>query len=300
MSFFSRFSRKSGKSDDALYAQVWREIESKNVDEGLWARLWAENKGDEDKTKAAYLKERVSQLLDAEVDVRTSGNKTQIEWNRSFLKRLWRVDEIRASFYVLAPFYMLPVILWNASGAVVLKAIYGAAVAAIIVVTIIVVDRWRVLRKRTKTEVNSGNQGAGVKKSIYAGFWIRGLAFVIDGFIISVFLLVPIQSFISDAMAQFAPIPVVYWILFWIWKGATPGKMLVRIKIVKADTLSQPSVGALVGRSISYYVSAIPFYLGYLWILAEEDKRGFHDKLSGTAVIYPARVELGARETLEE
>jgi len=28
MSFFSRFNRKSGKSDETLYAQVWREIES--------------------------------------------------------------------------------------------------------------------------------------------------------------------------------------------------------------------------------------------------------------------------------
>jgi len=62
MSFFSRFTRKSGKSDETLYAQVWCEIESKNVDEGLWARLWSENKGDEEKTKAAYLKERVKQL----------------------------------------------------------------------------------------------------------------------------------------------------------------------------------------------------------------------------------------------
>jgi len=65
MSFFSRFTRKSGKSDDALYAQVWREIESKNVDEGLWARLWAENKGHEEKTKAAYLNERVKQLQES-------------------------------------------------------------------------------------------------------------------------------------------------------------------------------------------------------------------------------------------
>ena len=62
MSFFLRFNRKSGKSDDALYVQVWREIESKNVDEGLWARLWAANKGDEEKTKTAYLNERVKQL----------------------------------------------------------------------------------------------------------------------------------------------------------------------------------------------------------------------------------------------
>ena len=59
MSFFSRFNRKSGKSDDALYAQVRREIESKTFDEGLWVRLWAENKDDEEKTKAAYLNERV-------------------------------------------------------------------------------------------------------------------------------------------------------------------------------------------------------------------------------------------------
>ena len=62
-----RRRHSSSEKQQQLYAQVWSELESNNVDKGLWAQLWAENKGDEEKAKATYLKERVSQLLDAGV-----------------------------------------------------------------------------------------------------------------------------------------------------------------------------------------------------------------------------------------
>jgi uncharacterized RDD family membrane protein YckC len=38
-----------------------------------------------------------------------------------------------------------------------------------------------------------------------------------------------------------------------------------------------------------YLLSALPFYLGFLWILGPE-RRGFHDRLAGTEVIYARRL----------
>jgi len=49
-------------TDDELYALAWQELEEQTFDKGLWARLFAENSGDENKIKAAYIKERVEAL----------------------------------------------------------------------------------------------------------------------------------------------------------------------------------------------------------------------------------------------
>ena len=48
--------------DNQLYAIGWKEVEEDNRDEGLWARLFVENDGDETKTRVAYLKHRVDAL----------------------------------------------------------------------------------------------------------------------------------------------------------------------------------------------------------------------------------------------
>ena len=78
---------------------------------------------------------------------------------------------------------------------------------------------------------------------------------------------------------------VVATILFWRFRGATPGKMLVKAKIVRADDLGQPSSGRLIGRFLAYFVSIIPFFLGFLWIAFDKRKQGWHDKIAGTVVV---------------
>ena len=148
-----------------------------------------------------------------------------------------------------------------------------------------------------------------MEKSIYAGFWIRALASIIDTIIMVVPMVIFLTSIYpdyfsfsldtnSDALMYRGPIDVVvqlgvpcfYTILFWRLKGATPGKMIVEIKVVDAETLLEPSVPSLIGRYFAYIVSTIPLCLGFLWVAWGKDKRGFHDKLAGTAVIYPGRV----------
>jgi len=79
---------------------------------------------------------------------------------------------------------------------------------------------------------------------------------------------------------------IVATILFWRFRGATPGKMLVKAKIVKASDLGQPSTGQLTGRFFAYLVSFIPACLGFIWIAFDKRKQSWHDKLAGTVVVH--------------
>jgi len=79
---------------------------------------------------------------------------------------------------------------------------------------------------------------------------------------------------------------IVATIVFWRFRGATPGKMLTKARIVSASNLGRPSTGQLTGRFFAYLVSFIPACLGFLWIAFDKRKQGWHDKLAGTVVVH--------------
>ena len=72
---------------------------------------------------------------------------------------------------------------------------------------------------------------------------------------------------------------------FWRCQGATPGKIAIAARIVDAQTGQPPSTARLVVRLFAYVVSALPLYLGFLWIAFDRRKQGWHDKIAGTVVI---------------
>ena len=72
---------------------------------------------------------------------------------------------------------------------------------------------------------------------------------------------------------------------FWRYCGATPGKVALGVKIVDANTLLPASTARLVLRFFGYLVSALPLYLGFLWIAIDRRKQGWHDKIARTIVI---------------
>ncbi len=74
-------------------------------------------------------------------------------------------------------------------------------------------------------------------------------------------------------------------ILFWVFKNATPGKMLFKSVIVDAQTFRAPSVSQNVIRYLGYFLSLFPLGLGFLWVAFDQRKQGWHDKLAGTVVI---------------
>ncbi|MES9846656.1 MAG: RDD family protein [Candidatus Sedimenticola sp. PURPLELP] len=133
----------------------------------------------------------------------------------------------------------------------------------------------------------------------YAGFWHRAGATLIDSIIIGIITAPMLYSVYgadyftstetliagsADFVVSYL-LPAVAIVLFWRYWGATPGKMLIHVKIVDARTYNPPSAGQLVGRYLGYLASAIPLMLGFIWIAFDRKKQGFHDKLSGTVVI---------------
>lgn len=70
-----RWSKTLSKEQtDVLYERAWGELNGGNLESGLWARLLAENNGNEEKTKGAYLKERVKQLQESDKAEETPAN----------------------------------------------------------------------------------------------------------------------------------------------------------------------------------------------------------------------------------
>jgi uncharacterized RDD family membrane protein YckC len=75
--------------------------------------------------------------------------------------------------------------------------------------------------------------------------------------------------------------------LFWKrWRGATPGKKFVNIKIVDSKTYKEISNKQAITRSFGYIASTFAFLIGFLMVAFRKDKRGLHDLLAGTVVIY--------------
>lgn len=132
----------------------------------------------------------------------------------------------------------------------------------------------------------------------YAGFWIRTLAALIDSAFVMMIttpalLAIYGMSFInSEKIVNGAWNIIISWIfpalaviLFWLYKSATPGKMITKIKIVDAKTGNKPNKGQCIGRYFAYYVSVIPLLLGIFWVGLDKRKQGWHDKIAGTLVI---------------
>lgn len=77
----------------------------------------------------------------------------------------------------------------------------------------------------------------------------------------------------------------VYVTICWHQWAATPGKMLMRLKIVDATTGEPMKDWQSIMRLAGYFVSAIPFGLGFFWMGTNRQKRGWHDYMANTVVI---------------
>jgi uncharacterized RDD family membrane protein YckC len=131
-----------------------------------------------------------------------------------------------------------------------------------------------------------------------AGFWRRVGAHVVDGFILNVFVF--FASFLMGLMAGVTGtepsgaallggviglvVPMLYCVSFWVKKGATPGKMMLGIRVVREDGGDVTS-GQSIIRYIGYLPSSLVLGLGYLWMLFDGEKRCWHDIMAGTRVV---------------
>lgn len=116
-------------------------------------------------------------------------------------------------------------------------------------------------------------------------------AFLVD-FVISVLVGIAgsaIGSVISgDLIAINTLVSIGYWIVVLILvatRGQSPGKMVIGIKIVKTDGRSIGFGTTLLREIIGKIISSIIILLGYIWILFDGQRQGWHDKIASTYVV---------------
>lgn len=76
----------------------------------------------------------------------------------------------------------------------------------------------------------------------------------------------------------------VTFILFWHTGGQTPGKKMMKLKVVDARSYQTASWGNLIIRFFGYFLSALTL-IGFFTGMFRHDKRALHDLISNTAVI---------------
>jgi len=146
---------------------------------------------------------------------------------------------------------------------------------------------------------------------MYGGFWRRFFAFMLDNLIIyllswTVFF---IGMFASGASAVLPDLGsgwghmlaaafriavlfnilclfmcMIYFTYFIGICGRTPGKMVLRLKVIRENG-EAPGFGTAFLRWIGYFLSSLPLNLGFIWIAFDGKKQGFHDKIAGTVVV---------------
>ena len=143
----------------------------------------------------------------------------------------------------------------------------------------------------------------------YAEFGDRFMAFLIDSIVqlpvvapfLWFLLRADIMAFNGDPIALAAQlteslesplgrlilygIPLVYCVLFWKYRSATPGKMILDMKIVDASTGGTPGAARLLLRYLGYIICVLTVFLGFLWILFDKRRQGLHDKMANTVVV---------------
>lgn len=76
-----------------------------------------------------------------------------------------------------------------------------------------------------------------------------------------------------------------YAFIFWLMTGQTPGMMLMGLRVVSIDGGHITFWRAFL-RLLGYVISTAFFFLGFAWVLVDDRRQGWHDKLANTLVVY--------------
>ena len=138
---------------------------------------------------------------------------------------------------------------------------------------------------------------------VYGGFWRRFVALLLDGIILAA-VAFPLQMILG----LFAPVayahgvPTINWgiagisyllgviigcsyqAFFLSRKGATPGKMVMGMKVITPDG-GPISVARAIGRYFAQILSGVTLCIGYLIAAFDSEKRTLHDHICSTRVV---------------
>lgn len=141
---------------------------------------------------------------------------------------------------------------------------------------------------------------------VYAGFWIRFVAVLIDGIALWIvnFAIQTLTFTRITNPADLANLPgmmsrigvnfmisitlqLIYEAFFLVRFGATPGKMIFKLRVITPDG-GGISWGRAIGRYFAKMLSSITLLIGYIMAGFDSEKRALHDYIAGTRVIKTA------------
>ncbi len=118
-----------------------------------------------------------------------------------------------------------------------------------------------------------------------AGFWIRMGALMIDIVLISV-----IVGILDLSGETFIVALAAYGALMWKLKSTTIGGLVCGLKVVRRDG-GEINWDTAIVRALGCFLSMVVAGLGFLWIVFDEDRQAWHDKIAGTLVVRTTRPE---------
>lgn len=146
-----------------------------------------------------------------------------------------------------------------------------------------------------------GYPPAGVPQGAYgpplASYGQRVGSFLIDtGLpVVGYYVLVGLAAYIGDLTVALVIYGVAFLGLlgFVIWNsgyrqgttGQSLGKKVLGTRLVGQVTGQPVGFGLAVGRQFAHILDGLPFYLGYLWPLWDEQRQTFADKMCSTLVV---------------
>jgi predicted Zn finger-like uncharacterized protein len=135
-----------------------------------------------------------------------------------------------------------------------------------------------------------------------AGFWVRVVATILESFLLLIvqfvltLMITMVIGLLGVAAADDPAVSVIIWlfgttislgyaVFFTGYCGQTPGKMALRIKVVRTDG-SQLTYGRAAKREVlGKFVSSLLLGIGYLMVAFDNQKQGLHDKIADTYVV---------------
>ena len=167
----------------------------------------------------------------------------------------------------------------------------------------------------TPTQAHQGADGMQLHAPLArvpGGFWRRLVAVIVDGAIVSV-VTMPLNLVFGALMGFGASVSgdelqanggllaltygvsyllslvtlFFYYGWFYKTKGATPGKMLMRLRVASFDTGTNVTYWRAFAReTLGKFASGLFLGIGFLLVAFRRDKRGLHDLLLNTHVTY--------------
>ncbi|MCE2927702.1 MAG: RDD family protein [Rickettsiales bacterium] len=92
------------------------------------------------------------------------------------------------------------------------------------------------------------------------------------------------KQWFSNTMTQFTILALITGLCWRLW-GATPGKKILRMKVVDAKTEALLTDWQVIARLFGYVISTLFFCIGFFWMGLDKRKQAWHDKLAHSIVI---------------